>query len=179
MLNKKNIHIFHGSLYSQAMLLSSILGILMASALIYSAEHFLYIVFGCVIGLFSLAVMTSFSGFQYKKESNEFRIYSSTFFLKKGKWFPLNKFPDIAVVNSFDGIQVYGRANSSITVEDNGYDVVLLTKNHRTKMKVDSFSDITKAELFANNFANEFGLNFTTFSPVISQKTKSRRKSRR
>ncbi len=75
-------------------------------------------------------IVSGFSGIEFKNES--FREYNAFFFLKSGKWMPLNRVEKIFIKPIKVSQKMYGRANQSSTIRNTVYKAFLKFENGNT-----------------------------------------------
>ena len=75
-------------------------------------------------------IVSAFSGIEFKNE--HFREYNAFFFLKSGKWMPLNRVEKIFIKPINVSQKMYGRANQSSTIRKTVYKAFLRFENGNT-----------------------------------------------
>ncbi|WP_375579888.1 hypothetical protein ABWH96_02065 [Marivirga tractuosa] len=103
------------------------------------------------------AIVSAYSGIEFQK--GKFREYNAFFFIKNGKWEPLNNIEKIFIKSVKVSQKLYGRANQSSTIRNVVYKAFLKFENgqtiflydHKNKSKVESklkeISDFLKTEI--------------------------------
>jgi len=125
-----------------------------------------------IAGIF---VLSSSYGSQIDTESKKFREYGSMFGVKRGEWKPLEKMPYISVLKGRTGMRVYSSSNRSTSAINDRYEVYLLNESHRKKCLIQKFEDTKHARKFAEELASRINVSLVQYSPVVSQKSRSRR----
>lgn len=125
------------------------------------------------IGLFPCV---STYGIQIDVDARKFRNYTSYFGFKRGTWEGLDEKPFVSVLNTRTSQRFLSRANNSTTLVSSSCDVCLLSKSHREKTVVEKFDMKEPAIKRAEELALILGFPVVRYSPVISEKTKSRRR---
>src|SRR5690554_3763444 len=128
---------------------------------------------GVAIGAF---FWSSTYGLQIDLLTNNFREYGSVFGFKRGDWKSFDKYPYVTVLKSRRGVTLYSRSNRSTTIIDDAYEVVLLNETHRSKAVAQSFDKKETADLFAEQFSEQYGKALVKYNPVVSEATKQRRR---
>ena len=130
------------------------------------------------IGMAILGGFISLSGYgtQIDKSINKYREYSSLYGVKRGEWKSLDKYPFLSVLPSRTGMKIYSRTNQSTTNIDDSFDICFLSENHRGKIVIQKLSTKDEAIAYAEALSDDLNIPLTKYNPVISDKTKSRRR---
>ena len=130
------------------------------------------------IGMAILGGFISFSdyGTQIDKTVNKYREYSSFYWIKRGEWKSLEKYPFLCVLPSRTGMTIYSRTNKSTTNIDDSFDICLLSANHRGKIVIQKLTTKDEAIVYAETLSSEINIPVVKYNPVVNDKTKSRRR---
>ncbi len=143
------------------------------SVLLFSTQ---YLFSGATLLIIGVYLAFSIIGIQVEKSKNRFKYYNRHFWVKQGEWKSFKDFPDVCVLlTNLKGTSYYG-AGIPITTKNRLFVVFLLNETHREKLLIKEFKTEEKAILYAKDFAERSGTNFTVFSPYISEATLSRRR---
>ncbi len=115
------------------------------------------------------------SGVQIKP-SNRLRREYTSFLVKHGKWFSYEDYPCLAILKGREGYAAYSRAMVEQRVTEEVYDLYLLSKDHRKRLIVTRFKDEADADEKGPDLAEKLGLTWTVYNPVVSEKTRQRRR---
>lgn len=148
-------------------------GLLTVAGLISSIENPLIGVSMILAGPF---FWSSTYGVQIDIKQYRFREYVSMYGIKKGKWHSLEHTPFISILKSHSGTRVYSSSSHSALNVKNSYDVCLLNKTHRKKFVLQKFDSKYQAKKYAEKISSELNEPTVVFSPVISKKTRSRKR---
>ena len=133
---------------------------------------------GVVLALGSMFLWTSSYGIEIDIQQNRFREYGSMYGIKKGEWKSLDKVPFITVLRGRTGMTVYSRSNRATSDIDDRYEVYLLNQSHRAKILVQRFDSKKQALTYAEKLAVKLEKKIVQYSPAVSEKTQSRRRTR-
>ncbi|MFT5778251.1 MAG: hypothetical protein ACI837_001207 [Crocinitomicaceae bacterium] len=115
-------------------------------------------------------------GSQIDLEKNLYREYTAVYGIKRGKWFPLEKMPYLCVLPSRTGTTMYSQSNRATTVIDDTFDICLLNETHRRKIVWNKMGTKNLAVESAETLAKQIGKSVVQYSPVLSDKTRNRRR---
>lgn len=176
--SKADIRYRNGFSFSSILRISSAIFALLGLIAIISggAGYILGPIF-IVIGIY---VNSSTYGTEISMSNNYIRVYSTSFGIKKGKWQSTALLPDICILKMGKSVSVnhiFGAG--AVTLEgDAVYEVYVLTVNHRKRLLLCETSSAKEAGEKARFLAEKMQKNFTTFNPIISEKTRSMRYER-
>lgn len=130
------------------------------------------------LGLLILGGFVAFTstGIQIETKEKKYKEYISYFGLKKGTWNPIDKFKYIAVLSKTLSQTSYSRGQVAMSIKEKAFDICLLSDDHRLKITMKRLKDEGQSIDEAKKLAELLNITFTTYSPVISEKTKARRK---
>lgn len=133
-------------------------------------------IIGLLVVLVGGFISFTSTGIQIDVENKKYKHYSSYYGIKQGQWKTLDSYPCLAILQSRQSSTTHSIGNiSSITNSENYYDIYLLDKTHRQKLLIKRLKNKEQASKDAKEFAENLGVEFTTYNPVISAKTRSRR----
>ena len=129
------------------------------------------------LGLFTVGVflLSSSYGTQIDFGNKKYREYGTLFFIKRGPWKELDKLQDVTVLTSRTATQIMANMVQTRTVRDERFEVCLLNNNHRRKIAIQKFKELDDAKKFATSLAAKMNSSVVKYSPVVSDKTRSRR----
>lgn len=130
---------------------------------------------GILIGAF---FWSSSYGIDIELKEKKFREYSSAYGLKSGKWKSLDKLPFITVMVVRESMAIHSRSNNSTITTDTKIGVYLLTNSHRGKILVQKFEKNQEAKKYAESLSKRMKKEIVQYSPVISEKTRARRRNK-
>ena len=130
------------------------------------------------IGLLFIGGFASFTsaGVQIDIVNKKYREYSSYFGLERGQWKSFETYTDIAVLGTREIQTSYSLTNVEMTERQKYFDICLLDKTHRDKLKIKRFIDKEQAIQDAKDLSEKLGVQFTTYNPQISSTTRARRR---
>jgi hypothetical protein len=126
-----------------------------------------------VIGI---SLCTRSSGTEYCKDSREYREFTKSFFRTSGKWLKVESYTDIAVLMGKEGFTAYSRGMVELNVSEKVFDLYLLKPDHRSRLILKRTTSLEEAEQEGEALAKDLGLNWTAYSPEISERTRARRR---
>ena len=132
-------------------------------------------VFLVPVGLFF--VLSSY-GSQIDPENHLYRTYVNFIGFKRGSWSSLNDLPFITVLKSRRGMAFYSQTNRSTSLIDDSFEVYLLNESHRMKFLIQKFETNELAAKYAEELSKQIDKEKVRYNPVVSEKTRLRRKSR-
>lgn len=88
----------------------------------------------------------------------------------------LNKLPDITIFKQNYSRSTYGRSTNHLTKRLSVHSVVLLSENHRKRVKVFSSYSKNAAKQELVRISEEYNKPIVRYSPIISEKTKNSRR---
>ena len=130
-------------------------------------------VFGILLGVF---LSLTHYGVKLDTANKRLKQYFSVFGIRTGKWEDVYLYPYLCIMKSNTSYTAYGQTSIGSTYSDTSFDVYILDKTHRNKIKLQTFSDQEKALANAKALAQKVGIEYTIYNPPISAKTKSRRR---
>lgn len=143
---------------------------------------FLLIGFAFIVPILGLPlwvalVYSAFSsyGIQIQNERNRFREYSGFLWMKWGKWFILDDYPDVAILKESEGFTTHSLSDRTTTDTHTQYGVYFLPPDHRKRILAGKFKHRDEAQSFADRLAFDLSKNFTTYNPKISSRSRRRR----
>ncbi|MGE0637517.1 MAG: hypothetical protein AB7P01_13820 [Bacteroidia bacterium] len=147
---------------------------------IFTAIGAIALVAGGVAGILPLAlgVFLSFTHYGVKLDTanKKLKQYFSCFFIRTGKWEDIFLHPYICIMRVNKSYTAYGQTSVGTSFTDTSFDVFLLDKTHRDKIKIEVCPSEKEALSTAKALANKLGVEYTVYNPPISAKTKSRRR---
>ena len=113
--------------------------VVVAGVLLSIFGLFLIFIIGDLIGLVALFIgvflWSSSYGAQINLEQKKCREYGQLFWLKKGKWENLDRYPYLAVTKSKVGIKLTSIGGNPSRHSGNDFIVCLISESHRKKWK--------------------------------------------
>jgi hypothetical protein len=128
-----------------------------------------------IVGVF---LVTSINGVLIDPVKKRIKQYSRYFGIKAGNWESLEPYPDLVILRR----QLKSEATSYLTgskgeiTNDLYFDVCLANPSHRKKIEVNRLKGEEPARKSAEELAKLFGLEIKPYNPVISAKTRARRR---
>jgi len=114
-------------------------------------------------------------GVQLDLINKMYRKYTSYYGIKTGKWKSFSSYPFLAVLSSTVSKTTSSKGQTALTTKDKYFDLCLLTKTHRKKIFVKRHENMESAISDARLLANELEVEYTKYTPVVSDRTKARR----
>ena len=109
--------------------------------------------------------------------TKEGRKYTKIYGIKVGKWEPLENYPCITILSKSYSSSITSRTNLTVKLDSEMfYELNLMDKTHRRKYMIYSFSNVEKAKKAMNFIASKMNVDIVKYNPVVSQKTKNRRR---
>lgn len=146
--------------------------LIVAGILFITSGTILAFMFGPIAVLAGAYVITTTSGIKIDPSTKRFQEYTSYFGLKQGKWLPLDKYTDIAILKFTGTSTVRGRANQAISSTESVFKLYLLTKNHRKRILVKEYETASEAKEQARELSGVLGMNFTAYAPERKSRPK-------
>ncbi len=87
----------------------------------------------------------------------------------------LSKFPFISILVKNYYRETYGRSTNKVTEKMIIYSVVLLSKNHRNRIKIGGFDTREEAKQFLLEISDKYSKQPVKYAPQVSEKTRNRR----
>lgn len=107
---------------------------------------------------------------------NKLRREYTSFLLKKGKGYSYEEYPYMAVLSGREGYAAYSRTMVEQKITEEVFDIFLLSKDHRKRLIVARGNDRNDAVGKGQRLARTIGLEWTTYNPKVSDKTRARRR---
>ncbi len=129
------------------------------------------------IGLIAAACFVCFTGtgVQIDIKDKKYKEYTIIYFINNGKWKPFGEFVNLAILTTRQSYTTYSGSNRSMTSTDKYFDIFLLNKSHRQKLRVGRHKKRESAMESAKELAAKLGIPFVEYSPEISERTRARR----
>jgi hypothetical protein len=134
---------------------------------------------GIPIILFAGYLAFQFQGTEVDLKEKRLRFYTSFLGIRFGKWQPLESFPFICVIKRKTAKRTYAPSMQSVDEINDFYSVVILSKNHRTKLVLVNKGDFTACAAQAEDISKAFELPVVQYNPQRSEATKARRRQGR
>jgi hypothetical protein len=115
------------------------------------------------------------SGVQVKPRLKLRREYTG-FLFKTGKWKSYDNYPDLAFMRSREGFRAYSRGMVELDDSEQVFDIYLLSQDYRKRLVLMRCTDQKTAEEKGKGMAMSLGLNWTRYKPVLSEKTRLRKR---
>jgi len=126
-----------------------------------------------------ILILSSRSGIEFNKKNDKYRSYITYAGIKKGDWKGLKTYVGIVIISRKGTKKIMGfYQTSSINKSENIYQIFLVDKTHRNKMKIGTEIKRSNADIFANLISSELNIPLVKFSPKISQRTLDRKLKR-
>lgn len=121
---------------------------------------------GCV-GLFIAGtILLTREGMFVDSKNGRFKLYSSFWGLKKGKWITVeNRFTDIAILSTNVSHNMSYKGVLPSTFTTSGYKIVLLSKKHTNKLQIFNTTDLETAKQKIELIAQLLNLKEATYQP--------------
>jgi hypothetical protein len=87
----------------------------------------------------------------------------------------LAKYPYLALLVEKFSRTTYGRYSNNVSEYLKTYSVVLLSKDHRKRIKIGGFDTKEEAKLFLLKISEKYSKLPVKYSPQVSERTRSRR----
>ena len=134
-------------------------------------------IFGFVLIPVGLLFVTSSYGSEIDPVKNQFREYDSYLGVKRGDWTSMDDVFFLTVLKGRLGTRFYSQSNRSTSLIDDKYEVYFLNKNHRKKVLIQKFETKKEAIEFAEKISKIIKKQIVSYNPVVSEKTRLRRRS--
>ncbi len=131
---------------------------------------------GLVLILVGFVASFSTTGVDLDISNKRLKEYSKIFGYKWGDWVSYEDYPYIAVLKRMESSTVYSRAQIATTDTSTYYDINLMNKSHRKKVILSRMKGVEEAEKAAKELCLELDLEYAQYNPVISAKTRARRR---
>lgn len=133
------------------------------------SDNIMLIVIGLPLLIAPIAPFTNRYGTEVDSQKNGFREYSQILGIKRGKWFSMDPYPDIALLTIKESVTVGSRTQTA-SYSENVSGIYLLTANHRRKYMIQRFDTAMEAHKFGEKFAAKFNKNYVKFNPVRAER---------
>jgi len=130
---------------------------------------------GVVVLILGLIMIFTYNGVQIDVPNKRIRNYTKCLGLLIGKWQGLDVFTDIAVLQTNETSRALSLANVALKESEKYYDVFLLNKSHRIKFRIKRCLEKSMAIEDAQSIAGLLELEYSIYSPVISEATHLKR----
>ena len=171
-MKSENIHIYRGIWASAFFLFVSMFLICYGAFLLYRKNDIAY--YFIPIGI---AILIPQKGVSLNFSKERFQEHVSFLGLRIGSWKSLRDYPAITVVQQKKRLAFFQFAGSLPTNFEQtfsnftNYNVVLLSKNHRNKFVLKSFSTAEKAKQFAKMIAKNGAFEYEKYNPILSARS--------
>jgi len=136
-------------------------------------------IFGLILISLSLLLLTSY-GLEIDSEKKTFRLYKSTFGLKRGGWHPLSTYTAQIILKKTGKRKVLGpHLAFEMNFSSSVYELYLTDSTHRSRLYIKSFDDADSAKVYAQKLVKTLNLPLENYSPKISEKTRERIEKRK
>ncbi len=127
--------------------------------------------------ILGLVIITGKDGIEFEPKAQFLKEYYQILWVNFGLWKSYHDFPFIAVLKSTE-IRRHQSMYSAVETADRKvfYDIFLMDKSHRKKILIKRFKEEGDANLQSQQICKELGLEFTVYRPVISARTRRRRR---
>ncbi len=131
-------------------------------------------------GMIALGVYLGFQGqgAEINMNTNQVRVYTSYLAVRFGKWHSLDNFPFITVIRRKTSERVFGMSANFVQVNKSFYSVCILSKSHYVRIVIKNVDNEENAFQEANKLAQQFGLEYAKYNPVLSRSSQLKRRSR-
>ena len=172
LLMKQNFSTKHDSfLPSGAKILGGAIGFLGLFAIIPNPILGLALLTG---GVFAVC---SDQGSDFKPKEKLYRYYIGIFGLHFGRWESYQNYPDMALLSKRMTTSSFSRTNRQTDQTETAHELYLLSSDHRKKILAFVYKNLATAE--GSNpklLAENLGVNYTIYSPKISEQTASKKR---
>lgn len=162
-----------GNPFNRIMILSAYLLIPIAIMSVLTANFFASIIFAII----SAYILLSRKGISFNPSVKTYKNYIALLDYKKGEEKSYAAYPDLAILRKRIVTQALSRGNAVSTIEDQWqYHLCLLDAKHRKRILVKTVLDESQAKKEAAEWAEQLGVNYVVYNPVISEQTRRRRR---
>ncbi len=171
--SKCDIHFSNGYTYSLGlrvtMILAGLIGIVFI--IIGGLGYFT----GPLFILATMYTLTSINGTEISSSNGYLKAYTSSFWIKKGKWMPSIFLTDLCVLRLGNAVD---EINSPAIPGNKVYELFLMTADHRKRFFITAFD--TKEEAFscAKTLAQRIEKEHSYYQPKVSDSTRAMRYER-
>lgn len=167
MMGNKNIDIIQGKAFQPLAIFFSALLVLFGIVLFSTKLDVATFIVLVVLVVVFIYLAFTISGVELNSNLNEYRVYTKSFFRKRGKWKSLIKYQNITLLSSNKSSSMhYGYVTGMSSSEKfKSFDVFLLNDNHYKKILLKSFREKAQAEKLILELKDELNLNYVVYSP--------------
>ncbi|NNC82293.1 MAG: hypothetical protein HKN79_01845 [Flavobacteriales bacterium] len=115
------------------------------------------------------------SGVQVRPKEKQYREYSH-FIFRSGRWRSYADYSDMALLRGREGFRAYSRGMVELSDSEGVWDLYLLKPGHRSKLILKRCRTMEEGQKAGEELAEELGVRWTVFSPMVSKKTRMRRR---
>ena len=134
------------------------------------------ILLGLLLILFGGCVSLTRTGIEFDIAGQKFKEYTNIFYVKIGSWQPLDNYVFLTVLKSKITYKSHSRSNVSMTTSSEIYfDLFILTKSHRKKIRIGRHESKEEALIDARILSEKLGMQLVDYNPEVSAATKARR----
>jgi hypothetical protein len=132
-------------------------------------------ILGVVILIIGAIMSFTYNGVQIDVQNKRIRNYTNCLGIIFGNWEGIEIYTDIAVLQINETSKAYSIGNVALTEKDKYYDVFLLNETHRIKFKIKRCLEKGLAVESAQYIASLLELKYSSYNPIISERTRLRR----
>jgi hypothetical protein len=144
----------------------------------------LFLLANILIGLLAISItvtlLTLKVGIEIDKTNCKYRYFKSFYGKKSGKWLNLEKFKVLTILKkNLKGQVLSPKLVTALNYKQVVFEVNLTTESHRAKVALKRFKTLDLANKFAKSLSKELAFPLENYNPIVSEKTRMRRASRR
>lgn len=133
-------------------------------------------ILGIILLLIGILISFGTTGVSIDPTGKRLKEYSRVFGYKWGEWKSYKDYPFIAVLRRKESSTVYSRSQVSTTELNTYFDINLMNVSHRKKVILTRLKGVDEAEKKAKELCELLEVEYTKYNPVISAKTRARRR---
>lgn len=124
----------------------------------------------------SIYILFSRYGIVFDTAEKTYRNYTAIFTYKRGEVFSYAAYADIAILRKRITSRAISRGNATSTTSEWRYHLYLLDKHHRNRILIEELLSEDKAKEAAIKWANHLSVNYVSYKPAISERSKRNRR---
>jgi len=135
---------------------------------------------GLLAVLITMTLWTLTIGIEINPENRKYRYFKTFYGKASGKWENLDKFQAIVVLKkNMKGQMLSPKLVNELSYKHIVFDVNLVSKSHRTKLSLKKYRSIDDAMDLAKSLSQNLNMPLEKYDPVISERTRNRRRNRK
>lgn len=151
---------------------------------IASIVAILFLIVNIWVGLLAILVTVTLwtltVGIEIDPENRKYRYFKSFYGKASGKWENIDKYQAVIVLRkNMKGQMLSPKLVNELSFKHIVFDVNLATKSHRTKLSLKKYRSIDDAMDLAKSLSKELNMPLEKYDPVISERTRNRRRNRK